>query len=183
MRQLPRRSTHLSAIQARTMTDEDMIALVQEYFAGVDNEDIDRVLSTLTEDCRFTVETHQVELIGHGEIKGMFERLWQNHSAVRHHAFTYVPSAERGQIAAQFQVTNTLRDRSEVHKSNCNFFRLLGGGSLPTVPAPLETRNHLIADARHRRSVHRRIADLIWTARECTFLTLLGPKPTATDQH
>ena len=50
MRQLPRRSTHLSTIQARTMTDEDMIALVQEYFAGVDNEDIDRVLSTLTED-------------------------------------------------------------------------------------------------------------------------------------
>jgi hypothetical protein len=96
MRQLPRRSNHLSTIQARTMTDEDMIALVQEYFAGVDNEDIDRVLSTLTEDCRFTVETHQVELIGHGEIKGMFERLWQNHSAVRHHAFTYVPSAVRG---------------------------------------------------------------------------------------
>jgi hypothetical protein len=49
MRQLPRRSTHLSAIQARTMTDEDMIALVQEYFAGVDNENIDRVLSTLGE--------------------------------------------------------------------------------------------------------------------------------------
>jgi ketosteroid isomerase-like protein len=123
MRQLPRRSTHLSTIQARAMTDEDLIALVQEYFAGVDSEDVDRVLSTLTEDCRFTVETHQVELIGHGEIKGMFERLWQNHSAVRHHAFTYVPSAARGQIAAQFQV----RDRSEVHKSNCNFFRLRGG--------------------------------------------------------
>jgi hypothetical protein len=43
------------------------------------------------------------------------------------HAFTYVPSAERGQIAAQFQVTNTLGDGSEVHKSNCNFFRLRGG--------------------------------------------------------
>ena len=41
------------------MTDEDLIALVQEYFAGVDSQDIDRVLSTLTEDCRFTVETHR----------------------------------------------------------------------------------------------------------------------------
>jgi hypothetical protein len=29
------------------MTDEDMIALVQEYFAGVDSQDIDRILSTL----------------------------------------------------------------------------------------------------------------------------------------
>jgi hypothetical protein len=37
-----------------------------------------------------------------------------------------VPSAARGQIAAQFQVTNTLRDQREVHKSNCNFFHLRG---------------------------------------------------------
>jgi len=109
------------------MTDEDLIALVQEYFAGVDSQDIDRVLSTLTEDCRFTVETHKVELNGHDEITGMFERLWQDHSAVRHHEFNYVPSAARRQIAVQFQVTNTLWERSEVHKSNCNFFHLRDG--------------------------------------------------------
>jgi len=30
------------------MTDEDLIALVQEYFAGVDSQDIDRVLSTVS---------------------------------------------------------------------------------------------------------------------------------------
>ena len=29
------------------MTDEDMIALVQEFFAGVDSENIDRVLEKL----------------------------------------------------------------------------------------------------------------------------------------
>ena len=42
--QLPRLSTHPSTIQARAMTDEDLIALVQEYFAGVDSQNIDRVL-------------------------------------------------------------------------------------------------------------------------------------------
>jgi hypothetical protein len=30
------------------MTDEDLIALVQEYFASVDSQDIDRVMSTLS---------------------------------------------------------------------------------------------------------------------------------------
>ena len=48
MPQFPRLSTHPSTIQARVMTDEDLIALVQEYFAGVDSQDSDRVLSIQT---------------------------------------------------------------------------------------------------------------------------------------
>ena len=108
------------------MTDDELISLVQEYFAGVDGEDLNKVLSTLTEDCRFSVETHNVELTGHEEIKGMLKRLWRNHSAVRHQAFPFVPFAEQGRVAAQFKVTNTLRDGSEAHKSNCNFFVLRG---------------------------------------------------------
>ncbi len=66
------------------MTDEDLINLVTEYFAGVDSEDISRVLSTLTDDCRFTVETHNVDLAGQVEIRGMLELLWSNHLAVKH---------------------------------------------------------------------------------------------------
>ena len=109
------------------MRDEDLIALVREYFAGVDGEDADRVLATLTDDCRFTVETHGVELAGHEAIRGMFERLWRGHSAVKHDAFTYVPAAGQDRIAAQFRVTNTLSDGSLVYKSNCNFFHLREG--------------------------------------------------------
>ena len=108
------------------MTDEGLIALVRTYFAAVDGEDMEGVLATLTPDCRFTVETHGVELNGHDEIRGMFRRLWANHAAVLHDRFTFVPCAAAGRIAAQFQVTNTEADGSTTHKSNCNFFALRG---------------------------------------------------------
>ncbi len=109
------------------MNDDDLIALVREYFAGVDDEDAVRVLATLTDDCRFTVETHGVELVGHEAIGGMFEGLWRGHSAVKHDAFTFVPAAGRDRIAVRFRVTNTLSDGSLVHKSNCNFFHCRDG--------------------------------------------------------
>ena len=109
------------------MSDDDLIALVSEYFAGVDGEHIDRVLATLTEDCRFTVETHGVELLGHAEIRAMFERLWRAHATIRHDGFVYVPAARRDRIAVRFQVTNTFDDGTTAHKSNCNFFHLRHG--------------------------------------------------------
>ncbi|NBR41057.1 MAG: nuclear transport factor 2 family protein, partial [Alphaproteobacteria bacterium] len=55
---------------------------VLRYFRGVDDEDIDLLLSTLTPDCVFSVETHGVKLTGHAEITGMFERLWSHHEWV-----------------------------------------------------------------------------------------------------
>ncbi len=109
------------------MTDDDLIGLVQTYFAAVDAERMDGVLATLTPDCRFSVETHGVVLNGHEEIRSMFERLWNNHAVVRHDQFTFVPSTVTGRIAAQFQVTNTAADGSKSHKSNCNFFTVRHG--------------------------------------------------------
>ena len=106
------------------MTDAQMIALVQRYFAAVDAQNLDGVLSTLTPDCRFSVETHGVILDGHTEIASMMQRLWANHEAVLHDQFTFVPAATEHRIAAQFQVTNTLSDGRKVHKSNCNFFHV-----------------------------------------------------------
>lgn len=108
------------------MTDADMIKLVKTYFAAVDAEDLPGVLSTLTPGCVFTVETHGVRLQGHGEIEGMFKRLWSNHRAVRHDQFTFVPSAAEARISAQFQVTNTLETGALAYKSNCNFFHVTG---------------------------------------------------------
>lgn len=104
------------------MTNQDLIALVQMYFAAVDAEDMDGVLATLTPDCRFTVETHGVVLDGTGEIGGMFERLWANHAAVLHDRFTYLPHAPTAGIATRFRVVNTHHDGSRTFKSNCNFF-------------------------------------------------------------
>lgn len=109
------------------MTDADLIDLVRSYFTAVDAEDMEGVLATLMPDCRFSVETHGVVLDGHDEISGMFRRLWNNHAAVLHDNFTFVPSAATSRIAAQFQVTNTEEDGSKTYKSNCNFFSVQKG--------------------------------------------------------
>lgn len=104
------------------LTATQQIALVERYFSAVDGEDLEGVLDTLTEDCVFRVETHGVELIGHSEISGMFKRLWDQHQAVRHHDFRYVPDPMAARISAQFQVRNTELDGRNTLKSNCNFF-------------------------------------------------------------
>ena len=100
----------------------DLQQLVRSYFHGVDDQDIDMILGTLTPDCVFSVETHGVRLSGHNEIRGMFDRLWSHHAAVRHDRFHFVDAGNSLDIAVRFRVTNTLHDGSLVYKSNCNFF-------------------------------------------------------------
>ena len=101
--------------------------LVLTYFRGVDGEDIDLILNTLAADCVFCVETHGVTLHGHGPIRGMFDRLWSHHAAVRHDQFQFVDAGNDTDIAVRFRVTNTLQDGSLVYKSNCNFFTAKDG--------------------------------------------------------
>ncbi len=109
------------------MTENEMIDLVRRYFDGVDKEDFAAVNATLTDDCVFTVETHGVNLQGREEIKGMFMRLWDNHTSVRHQDFVYVPAPNDDRIAVRFAVVNTDRDGNLTHKSNCNFFEICDG--------------------------------------------------------
>jgi ketosteroid isomerase-like protein len=112
---------------SRPAAAEAQIALVTRYFAAVDGEDLDAVLDTLTDDCHFTVETHNVALHGKTEISAMFRRLWANHRAVRHIDFRFVPDPGGDRISAQFRVENTEHDGSLTTKSNCNFFDLADG--------------------------------------------------------
>ena len=90
--------------------------LVLNYFKGVDEENINKILKTLTVDCVFSIETHGIELIGHQEITGMFKRLWKNHSSVEHKEFYFVKDAIRNQIAVRFKVKNVLRNGQIVSK-------------------------------------------------------------------
>ena len=103
-------------------TDQDLIDLVTRYFAAVDAGNLDGVLKTLAIDCKFAVETHGIELNGHHELRGMYERLWSNHAAMVHDQMRFVPDAGQSRIAAQFRVVNTEFDGSTTIKSNCNFF-------------------------------------------------------------
>ena len=95
---------------------------VINYFKGVDTQDIQLILSTLTSDCYFSVETHGVSISGSEEISQMFERLWANHEWVKHDQFEWVICESEKSIAVRFQVTNKLLNGQLVHKSNCNFF-------------------------------------------------------------
>ena len=101
--------------------------LVLQYFKGVDEEDIDAILKTLTEDCVFSIETHRIKLVGHEEITSMFKRLWKNHKSVEHKKFNFVKDHMRNQVAVRFQVKNILLNGQFVLKSNCNFFTLRDG--------------------------------------------------------
>ena len=96
--------------------------LVLTYFEGVDTKNINIILSTLSSDCNFTVETHNVQLKGHLKIRGMFDQLWSNHKIVCHDQFKFVEDRMAGRIAVQFRVTNTSKENTVVFKSNCNFF-------------------------------------------------------------
>ena len=104
------------------MRREELINLVRIYFNGVDSKNINQIFSTLSQECKCSVETHEVELVGQERIRGMFERLWSNHAAVQHDKFHYVVDMETGNIATQFRVINTHENGEKVYKSNCNFF-------------------------------------------------------------
>ena len=101
--------------------------LVLNYFKGVDEENINKILKTLTVDCVFSIETHGIELIGHQEITGMFKRLWKNHKSVEHKEFCFINDPTSNQVAVRFQVKNILHNGQIVFKSNCNFFTLKDG--------------------------------------------------------
>ena len=109
------------------MEKTDYEELVLDYFKGVDEENIDAILITLTEDCVFSIETHGIKLVGHKEIISMFKRLWKNHKSVEHKEFYFVKDPIGNQIAVRFQVKNVLPDDQIVSKSNCNFFTLKDG--------------------------------------------------------
>ena len=100
---------------------------VIDYFKGVDTQDIQLILSTLTSDCYFAVETHGVSMSGSKAIAQMFERLWENHKWVKHDQFEWVICKSEEAIAVRFQVTNKLLDGQLVRKSNCNFFNCTQG--------------------------------------------------------
>ena len=108
------------------MQRDELVALVEKYFASVDGGDFEALRSTLTDECVFTVETHGIELKGIGPISGMFHRLWAEHKEVQHKDFTHVPDADGGRIASRFTVVNTELNGDLTYKSNCNFFEVEG---------------------------------------------------------
>ncbi len=103
-----------------------LAAMVEAYFRGVDERDMSLILSVLSGDCQFTVESHGDTVTGHDGLRAMFGHIWESPGSVRHHDFVHTVDLAAGRIASQFQVTYALADGRIVRKSNCNVFTLDG---------------------------------------------------------
>ncbi len=108
------------------MTDIAMAAMVETYFRGVDLRDGAMILSVMTPDCRFHVETHGDAVVGHAAIAAMFAHIWQSPGSVVHDNFIHTVDPMAGRIASQFRVTYNRADGSVMVKSNANVFTLRG---------------------------------------------------------
>ncbi|MCC6609489.1 MAG: nuclear transport factor 2 family protein [Burkholderiales bacterium] len=103
-----------------------LIETAERYFAAVDAKDIGRVLAFFVPDAVFTIATYGTAYRGRdGEIRGMFERLFDRYAGIWHGDFDHVV-APPDRLACRFRVVNTAASGERWHKHNCNFFRARG---------------------------------------------------------
>ena len=103
--------------------------VTQRYFHGVDNFDMQLILSCFHEDATLTevtsMTTHQGKDAG---IKTMFEAFLGAHSRVWHGNFVHTADITEQAISSQFSVEVTPKGESEVLRyENCNRFYLKDG--------------------------------------------------------
>ncbi|CAH1649570.1 MULTISPECIES: nuclear transport factor 2 family protein [unclassified Chelatococcus] len=114
--------------QPTRLTRDDAIALLEHYFRRVDGKDMDGLMAILTEDCRFRIETDQLDHIGRDVgVRAMFERLFSRYATIWHGNFSWVFDAEAQRIACQLDVINTEPCGREHHKHNASFYHLKDG--------------------------------------------------------
>ena len=114
---------------SRLRTRGEYVDVVENrYFANVDRKNLGGVLDCFHPDAVFTIQSafsaHKGRDTG---IKKMFENLFERYSGILHRDFGHVVDVEGECCASQFSVENvSVRDGTETHLSNCNFFYLEG---------------------------------------------------------
>ena len=107
---------------------DQMRALVERYFAAVDQKEVQATLSCFTADAHFCIANHGVSYRGRDqELRGMYERLNARYARVWHGGFDHVFDVPNQRVASRFRVENTTHDGQLLHKNNCNFFALRDG--------------------------------------------------------
>jgi len=103
-------------------------ALVERYFAAVDQMHLEATLSCFVADARFIIANHAIEYQGRDtELRGMFERLYDRYASVWHGDFDHVIDVPAQRVASRFRVENITPAGEKLHKNNCNFFALRDG--------------------------------------------------------
>jgi hypothetical protein len=107
----------------------DLIDIVtKRYFDGVDNKRLDQVLDCFTADAVLTEVTSNTVHDGRDTaIRGMFERLFADFSALWHGNFVHTADPQSNAICSQFTVLITPNGGEELRYENCNRFYLQGG--------------------------------------------------------
>lgn len=103
-------------------------ALVERYFAAVDQMNMEATLSCFVADARFVIANHAVEYQGRDTgLRGMFERLNDRYASVWHGDFDHVFDVPAQRVASRFRVENVTPAGEKLYKNNCNFFALRDG--------------------------------------------------------
>jgi ketosteroid isomerase-like protein len=99
--------------------------VTKRYFDGVDNKNIDQVLSCFTEDAILTEVTSGTVHNGRETaIRAMFEKLFTDFSHIWHGNFVHVADPATNTICSQFTVLITPNGGQELRYENCNRFYL-----------------------------------------------------------
>lgn len=110
------------------LTAEALRALVERYFAAVDQMDLEATLACFVPDARLVIANHGLEYEGRDTgLRGMFERLNKRYASVWHGDFDHVIDVPAQRVASRFRVENITHAGEKLHKNNCNFFTLRDG--------------------------------------------------------
>jgi ketosteroid isomerase-like protein len=111
-----------------TLNAAELVALVETYFAAVDQKDMAATLACFTPDARFAIANHGVLHEGRDiAIRGMYERLHARYAQVWHGDFSHTVDVASQRIASRFRVENITHQGEKLVKNNCNFFELQDG--------------------------------------------------------
>ena len=114
---------------SKKLTREQLIDMVQkQYFANVDKKDLPAVTGCFNEDAVFTIQSSFTVHEGRDDgIKGMFERLFENHSSILHDDFETIADPEGQSVSSRFRVELNNVDGNHVTLMNVNHWYLKDG--------------------------------------------------------
>lgn len=114
---------------SQKLNREQLIDMAQkQYFANVDKKDLQAVTRCFNEDAVFTIQSSFTVHEGREDgIKGMFERLFENHSSILHSDFETIADPEGQSVSSRFRVELNHVDGSHVTLMNVNHWYLKDG--------------------------------------------------------
>lgn len=107
---------------------EQLIDLAQmQYFANVDNKNMDAVLACVHDDVQFTIQTDPLTHSGKAGVREMFNALFTSYEEIWHGDFEFAADPESQTVCARFNVYLKDAQGKETRLSNCNFWYVRDG--------------------------------------------------------